>query len=245
MRHIWRLTVVAVVAAAAFGVAITRFSDAAERGCAQRAREDRSYSVTFVDPPRMDVTEYRLAVSQGGRAVTGAEVCLNTYMQGMSAMATTDTGREVSPGTYEVTLIFQMGGIWKGRVLIAEPNKPVAAVPLTLDVGEPIDGPVDDGGTTTTVPTTTTTTTTTVPPETTVAPTTTTVVPAEGVEPGPGTPGAPAPGADPPAPDSTNDSPPGGGGGGEEGGLPGGVDGGVEPAPGSRGGFGPESGTDS
>ncbi len=243
MRHIWRLTVVAVVAAAAFGVAITRFSDAAERGCAQRAREDTSYSVTFVDPPRMDLTQYRLAVSQGGRAVTGAEVCLNTYMQGMSAMATTDTGREVSPGTYEVTLIFQMGGIWKGRVLIAEPNKPVAAVPLTLDVGEAIDGPVDDGGTTTTV----STTTTTVPPETTVAPTTTTDVPAEGVEPVPGTPGAPAPGAtDPPAPDSTNDpTTNGGGGGGEEGGLPSGVDGGVGPAPGSRSGFGPDSEPDS
>lgn len=134
MRRIWRLGLVASLAAVAFAVAIGRFSDAAEKGCAQRVGEDPSYQVAFVDQPRMDLTVYRLAVTRAGRPVTGADVCLNAYMQGMSAMATADTGREVAPGTYEMSLVFQMGGAWRGRVLIAEPGRPVVAVPLEVDI---------------------------------------------------------------------------------------------------------------
>lgn len=170
MRRIWRLGLVAAVAAASFAVAIGRFSDAAEKGCAKRVSEDSSYQVSFLEPPRMDMdpARYRLAVTRQGRPVTGATFCVNTYMQGMSAMATTDDGREVSPGTYEVSLTFQMGGDWKGRALIGEPGKPMVAAPLTLQVAEPDATPEPAPGSTATAPTTTTTapaTTTTEPPE--------------------------------------------------------------------------------
>lgn len=138
MSRIWRLGVVVAVASASFVVAIGRFSDAAERGCAQRVREDSSYRVRFVQQPRMDVARYRLAVTRDGRAVTGAAVCLNAYMAGMSAMATTDAGREVSAGTYEVSLLFEMPGAWVGRVLIAEPGKSAVAVPMKLRVTMPM-----------------------------------------------------------------------------------------------------------
>lgn len=134
MRRIWRLGLVAFLAAASFSLAIVRFSDAAEKGCAQRVRQDTSYQVRFDQPPGMDVTRYRLAVTRAGRPVTGAEVCLNAYMKGMSAMAVADRGREVAPGSYEVSLTFEMGGRWPGRVLIAEPGRSVVAVPLDLRV---------------------------------------------------------------------------------------------------------------
>ncbi|MDQ4089182.1 MAG: FixH family protein [Actinomycetota bacterium] len=178
MRRIWRLGVVATVAATAFAFAIARFSDAAAEGCAQRVKEHPSYQVVFIDQPRVGLSTYRLLVSRADGPVTGAEVCLNSYMQGMSAMATTDTGVEVAPGTYEMSLTFQMGGPWLARVLITEPGKPVAAVLLTLQVAEEDDTGMGDGATTTVA--STTTTTTTLPP-TTVA-TTTTEVPADATE---------------------------------------------------------------
>lgn len=134
MRRIWRLGLVALLAAASFSLAIVRFSDAAEKGCAQRVRQDTSYQVRFDEAPAMGVTRYRLAVTQAGRPVTGAEICLNAYMKGMSAMAVADRGREVAPGSYEVSLTFEMGGRWPGRVLVAEPGHSVVAVPLDLRV---------------------------------------------------------------------------------------------------------------
>lgn len=137
MRRIWRLGLLAVVAAAAFAVAIGRFSEAAVKGCAQRVRQDPSYQVRLVEQPRTDLATYRLAVTRSGRPVTGATVCLNSYMLGMSAMATTDTGREVAPGVYEMSLTFQMGGRWGGQVLIAQRGEPLVAVPLAMQVPLP------------------------------------------------------------------------------------------------------------
>lgn len=138
MRRIWRLGLVAVVAAASFVVAIGRFSDAAEKGCAQRVGEDTSYKVRIVGEPRIDITKYRLRVTRAGRPVSGVKVCINSYMQGMSAMATTDDATEVSPGLYDVKLVFEMGGGWLGRALIAEPGKKAVAVPMKFKVVMPM-----------------------------------------------------------------------------------------------------------
>ncbi len=134
MRQIWRLGVLAMLALVAFAVAIERFDDAAETGCAQRAREDPSYEARFIDEPQIEVLTYRVAITREGEEVEGADVCLSAYMQGMSAMATTGAAREVSPGVYEVSLTFEMGGRWSGRVLVVEPGQPVAAIPLTLEI---------------------------------------------------------------------------------------------------------------
>lgn len=134
MRRIWRLGVLAAVAVVAFAFAIERFDDAAEDGCAQRAREDASYEARLIDEPRIEVLTYRVAITREGEDVEGADVCLSAYMQGMSAMATTDAGEEVSPGIYELSLTFEMGGRWSGRVLVAERGRPVAAIPLTLEI---------------------------------------------------------------------------------------------------------------
>ncbi|MBA2497293.1 MAG: FixH family protein [Acidimicrobiia bacterium] len=134
MRQIWRLGVLAMLALVAFAVAIERFDDAAETGCAQRAREDASYEAQFLDEPQIELLTYRVEITREGEVVEGADVCLSAYMQGMSAMATTDAGREVEPGIYELSLTFEMGGRWSGRVLVVEPGQPVAAIPLTLEI---------------------------------------------------------------------------------------------------------------
>jgi len=134
MRRIWRLGVLALVAVAAFAFAIERFDDAAETGCAQRAREDASYEARLLDEPRIEVLTYRVEITREGEVVEGADVCLSAYMQGMSAMATTDAGREVEPGIYELSLTFEMGGRWSGRVLVEERGQSVAAIPLTLEI---------------------------------------------------------------------------------------------------------------
>ena len=126
----------AAVAAGAFALAMVRFSGAAEEGCAQRLPEDPSYRVQWSQQPSTDLTRYRLSITREGRPVTEAEVCLNSYMKGMSAMAVTGRGREVAPGTYEVSVTFEMGGRWPARVLIAERARPVVAVPVLLEVRE-------------------------------------------------------------------------------------------------------------
>jgi hypothetical protein len=90
--------------------------------------------VEWDEQPRTDLSLYRVRLTRQGAPVTGARLCLNTYMLGMSAMAATDIGNEVAPGTYELRLNFEMGDKWAGQVLVAERGKPLVAVPLELDV---------------------------------------------------------------------------------------------------------------
>ena len=134
MRWFWRLGLIATLAAGSFVLALGRFGLAAEKSCAQRVRPDPSLHVAWDQQPRTDVSLYRVNVTRNGRPVTGARVCLNTYMLGMSAMAATDVGKEVGPGTYELRLNFEMGDKWAGQVLVGQPGKPLGAVPLQLDV---------------------------------------------------------------------------------------------------------------
>ncbi len=134
MRKIWRLGLVAMVALAAFVVAIDRFNTAAANNCAQRAPVDRSYRVEWDQQPRTDVSGYQIKVTRSGEPVTDARVCLTSYMLGMSAMAVADVGREVAPGVYEMRLTFEMGHEWAGQVLVMEPGRPMVSIPLHLNV---------------------------------------------------------------------------------------------------------------
>jgi hypothetical protein len=134
MRWFWRLALIAALATGSFVLALGRFSLAAEKSCAQRVARDPSLHVAWDQQPRTDLSLYRIRVTRDDRPVTGARVCLNTYMLGMSAMAATDIGNEVAPGTYELRLNFEMGDRWAGQVIVAERGKPLAAVPLQLDV---------------------------------------------------------------------------------------------------------------
>jgi hypothetical protein len=100
---------------------------------------DDSYSVAAAfdpDPPRPEGTTLRLTVRQGGRAVTGAKVCVIADMPTMEHPGLTGTGKELSGGRYETVIKFGMGGNWKASVVIAEPGKAVVSVPLSIEVAE-------------------------------------------------------------------------------------------------------------
>lgn len=129
-----RLAVLVVIALVGFVAAFVAFRDDARRGCLMEAARDPSYAAEFEEPPRMDVKTQVLRVSRDGSPVTGAHVCLNVDMVGMSAMGVGDEAREISPGRYEVSVNFAMAGPWQGTVLIEEDGSPAVEVPVMFDV---------------------------------------------------------------------------------------------------------------
>jgi hypothetical protein len=124
---------VAVIAVILSVVALVRFSHAAARACAARVAPDPTYQVEWEPAPRTDVSSYRLAVTREGLPVTGARVCLNAYLIGLSAIAVTDIGTEVSPGIYRIDVTFGTAGRWAGHVLVGPPERRVA-VPVSINV---------------------------------------------------------------------------------------------------------------
>lgn len=107
-----------------------------ERSCGQ-GTPDLSYSVKVEsdpDPPKAEGTTFHLAVSQDGKAVTGAKVCLEADMPGMEHRGVFTVARDATAGRYEVKLEFSMTGTWSGSVTIAQSGKPAVSVPLEIEV---------------------------------------------------------------------------------------------------------------
>ena len=100
---------------------------------------DDSYSIAVAsdpDPPRPEGTTFRLTVRQGGKAVTGAKVCMAADMPDMQHPGLTTVAKEGSGGRYETVVKFGMGGSWKAAVTIAEPGKPVVSVTVPIEVAQ-------------------------------------------------------------------------------------------------------------
>jgi hypothetical protein len=125
-----------MVAMALFVVAVVLdLRQPPDRGCIGNAPSDRTYSVQLEEPVSAEVTSYHLAVSQQGRPVDGARVCVLVKMNGMPSMGVSDEARQVAPGRYQVSMAPKMGGAWKGTVLVAEPGRQAVAVPIQFDAG--------------------------------------------------------------------------------------------------------------
>ncbi len=131
MKRLAAVVVIALVGAAAAFVA---FRDDARRGCLTEGTRDPAYAAEFEEPPRMDVKAHVLRVTHEGMPVSGARVCLNVDMVGMSGMGVGNEAREISPGRYEVSLNFAMAGPWEGTVLIEDEGSPPVEVPVSFDV---------------------------------------------------------------------------------------------------------------
>ncbi|MBW3646034.1 MAG: FixH family protein [Actinobacteria bacterium] len=136
MRGIRRLLVVTVLALVGFAAALVRFSQAAEEGCIAEPLPNPAYEVELVGPIEFTKTNYELTISREGEPVTGARVCLDAAMGGMSAMSLNDEAEEVAPGRYELYLPFQMPGPWDASVLVDEPGRERVALPLSFDVDD-------------------------------------------------------------------------------------------------------------
>jgi len=132
---IGRLVFVSVMAVTAFMIALASFRQVPVRECQMSSVSDPSYSITLVEPPTVNATVYHVTVRHDGAPVEGAAVCLRADMGGsggMSGMGTSNVATEVGPGTYELKVMFQMGGFWQGRIVVMEPGKPAVGSPLNF-----------------------------------------------------------------------------------------------------------------
>lgn len=134
-RPLWRLGLVALVAAVSFAAALAVFKDAPDDGCVASGSPDSSYNVAFTQPVTTESNVYELAVEQDGQPVSGARVCLEASMTGMTGMATGQLAQERSPGRYEVKIRFAMAGPWEVNVQVLEPGSEPVTVPLAVTVG--------------------------------------------------------------------------------------------------------------
>jgi YtkA-like len=128
-----RLAAVLVIALAGFAGAIVIFNDPAKKGCPLAADEDSSYSGRFVGPVSMDETRHVVQVTKNGTPVSGAKVCVNTEMVGMSGMGYSAKGRELGPGRYQVGFQFGMAGKYRGNLVTNEGGHEVS-IPLLIKV---------------------------------------------------------------------------------------------------------------
>lgn len=128
-----RLAALVVVALAGFVFAVAAFSSPQREGCPLDGAKDDAHSGRFEGPVRIDQTEHVLRVTQDGRPVTGAKVCINTEMVGMSGMGYTAKGRELAPGRYQVRFQFGMAGDYRANVVTRDSGGEVS-IPLTFKV---------------------------------------------------------------------------------------------------------------
>lgn len=131
-----RLAIVVAAALAGFIAAIVHFTHAeTAQTCLGEYPHDPSYSAQFAESLDMSSTNHTLIVQHNGQPLTDQQVCLDTWMVGMSGMAMTTTGTKQSPGHYQVPFQFAMGGPWQGNVVITKQGGTQVSVPMTFNVG--------------------------------------------------------------------------------------------------------------
>ena len=131
-----RLAAVALVAVAGFAAAIVHFTHAQSAStCLGDFPTDPSYAAKFVGSVTMGETNHVLLVTHNGHPVSGYQVCLDTWMVGMSGMAMTSNATEQSAGHYQVPLQFAMSAPWQANVVITTSSGSQVAVPITFNVG--------------------------------------------------------------------------------------------------------------
>jgi hypothetical protein len=137
VRGIWRLTVVSVLAVAAFAVALVSFRQVPAKECQMDAVRDSSFQVEFLTPFSVDPTTQTLRVTRDGVPVTGAQVCMRADMGGiggMSGMGVSDVAHESAPGEYDVPVRFEMGGFWNGTVIVATGTRKPVRITVPIEV---------------------------------------------------------------------------------------------------------------
>lgn len=131
-----RFVVMVAVGGSALALAACGGSDdeqANETACPPGAATDTSYSSTFEAPVNTDETEHVLRVTKNGRPVSGARVCVDTAMVGMTEMHYSAEGDELDRGRYEVPFQFEMEGEYRGN-LVAEKGGKEISIPLAVTV---------------------------------------------------------------------------------------------------------------
>ena len=123
----------------AFLAAIVHFSHPpVGQSCVGDSPTAPGYSAGFEQSPSTMAGVQVLAVADNDKPVTGANVCVNTWMVGMSGMAMSQPARELGRGRYKVDLQFPMSGRWDANVVVVSGNQSAIAVPVEFAVaGDP------------------------------------------------------------------------------------------------------------
>ena len=134
-RAVKRLASIVALTVVAFLAAIAHFSHPpVGQGCVGDAPVAPGYSAAFEQPPSTVHGVQVMAVAVDGTPVSGVNVCVNTWMVGMSGMAMSQPARELGPGRYKVDLQFAMPGRWDANVLVVSGNQSAIQVPVQFDV---------------------------------------------------------------------------------------------------------------
>ena len=104
------------------------------KACPRQAAADASYATRFEDAVSMSANKHVLRVTKDGRPLSGAAVCVNTAMVGMTSMRYSARGRELAPGRYEVGVKFAMEGTYRGNVVTTRDGREIS-IPVTVKVG--------------------------------------------------------------------------------------------------------------
>lgn len=100
---------------------------------------DTSYTVSVTsdpNPPRPEGTTFHIAVRHNGDPVLGAKVCLAAEMPDMQHPGVKQTTKEATPGVYDASLKFAMGGSWAAAVTILEPGRDPAILTMIFQVNQ-------------------------------------------------------------------------------------------------------------
>ncbi len=137
MRNVWRLSIVGLVGMALFGLAITKLNSPPFSACTSIPSRDRSFDAELLEEPNVNLTRYRIRVTQDGQPVDGANVCMRADMGGaggMSGMGLNEMAGEVEPGVYEVPVRFMMGGFWQSTIVVELDTGRQVGIPLNIIV---------------------------------------------------------------------------------------------------------------
>ncbi len=129
---------VGVIGVAAFLTAITKLNSPPFDACTQIPDPDPAIEATLLEQPNVNLTRYRLRVTQDGTPLRKARVCMRSDMGGaggMSGMGLNEMAKEVAPGVYEVPVRFIMGGFWQSTVVVEpKPGAKLVGVPMGFEV---------------------------------------------------------------------------------------------------------------
>lgn len=140
MERIWRIAVVVVLAVVASVVAAARLEAPHAintSACGPIGPDDPSYTLTTKtqpDPPKSPTSDVLAFVMHQGRPVTGANLCVAVDMRGMPMGMSKFQGHQITPGVYDDTVTFGMGGTWAGTLVVSVGGKPVLTRPVSYRI---------------------------------------------------------------------------------------------------------------
>lgn len=107
----------------------------ASKTCPHNAAADASYKGTFQGPQSTAQTTHVVMVTHNGQPVSGATVCVNTAMVGMTSMHYSVKAAQVGPGRYQAPFRFEMVGTYRGNV-VTNVNGKAVSIPVSVYVSK-------------------------------------------------------------------------------------------------------------